>query len=513
MGKYLIGLDEGTTGCKACIFDFDGNLIGQDYKEYGIITYPDHPGWVEQDGEAITEALYACVKDAIKKSGVDKEDIEAIGFSTQGSVIGLADENGKLIYNWIGWQDLRAYSLGEEFTKVLDPEVSKAEFNTVPSLMSSAAKFYWLKKNEPELLEKAARYVSMQEYYLRSFGVKDFVLDAASVARESMANLEQHNYSQKIYDQIGIDITKRGRRVDNGYVAGIIDEEYSEKTGLPVGCKVCVGGMDQCCSPFGCGVYKDGQVAIIMGTFGSCFVCSDELKRIPNSTLTWKSHMYFEDGPKNWTAEAMSFASASAYRWFRDVICTKEIADAEAEGKDAYEIINEEIASSVPGAHGITFLPYLQGKANNHAGESRVPFRATFTGMSMATVRADLCRAVAEGILYEMKDIISIIREHDMKPDNVRVTGGITKSPMWCQMAADILEMPVTILETSENGCLGAAVFAGIGAGVYKDAEEGVNRAVRVKEVYEPNFDNKAAYDEGFERFVTLYKKLERPLD
>ncbi|MBQ9827996.1 MAG: carbohydrate kinase, partial [Lachnospiraceae bacterium] len=224
----------------------------------------------------------------------------------------------------------------------------------------------------------------------------------------------------------------------------------------------------------------------------------------------WKSHMYFEEGAKNYTAEAMSFASASAYRWFRDVICTKEMADGEAEGKDPYEIINEEIAASVPGAHGVTFLPYLQGKANTHRGETGSPLTATFTGMTMATVRSDMCRAVAEGILYEMRDIVSIVKEHGMEVGDIRVTGGVTQSPTWCQMAADIFQIPITITETSENGCLGAAIFAGIGAGIYKDAKEGAEKAVRIKCVYEPNPEMKEAYDAGFERFVSIYKKLER---
>lgn len=509
MKKYLIGLDEGTTGCKACIFDFDGNLIGQDYKEYGIITFPEKPGYIEQDGESITQALYACVKDAIRKSGIDKEEVEAIGFSTQGSVIGLADEDGNLLHNWIGWQDLRGFEVAEEFREALPLDVCLEEFNGIIKPSSSAAKFFWLKKNEPELMEKAARYITMQEYYLRAFGAKDFFVDAASVCRESVANLKEHNYSKKIFDCIGIDINKRGTRVQNGTVAALIDEEHAELTGLPVGCKVCVGAMDQCCSPFGCGMIEDGQCAMIMGTFGACFVCSDEIKKIPDSTLTWKSHLYFEDGPKNYTAEAMSFASASAYRWFRDIIGTQEIAEGAQSGKDPYDIINEKIAASVPGAHGVTFLPYLQGRAYRFIDElNDVPQTCTFTGMRMSTTREDMCRAVAEGILYEMRDIVNVLKQHKLNPQNIKVTGGVTKSPYWCQMMADIFELPVSVTETSENGCLGAAIFAGIGAGVYKDAKEGTERAVRIKGTYYPDPANKAAYDEGYAKFVSVYKRL-----
>lgn len=258
---------------------------------------------------------------------------------------------------------------------------------------------------------------------------------------------------------------------------------------------------------------NDGDTVIVMGTFGACYICSDKLLRIPNSTLTWKSHLYFENGVKNYTAESLSFASDSAYRWFRDVICTKEIADAKAQGVDTYELINELVATSVPGARGVTFLPFLQGRSHNHIGiDSNINMTSTFTGMRMSTVRADLARAVAEGIAYEMRDIMNVEKEHGLHPKNISVTGCVTKIPVLCQIVADIFGEEVTILETSANGCLGAAMFAGIGVGVYKDPYEAAARAVRIKNTYKPNSDNKEAYDEGYKRFVKTYQGLESAL-
>lgn len=513
MGKYLIGLDEGTTGCKACIFDYDGNLIAQDYREYGVILDPQKPGIVEQDPDEIEEGLFACVKAAIDKSGVDKDDIEALGLSSQGSCVGICDNNGNMYGNWIGWQDLRGFSVLEKMFEVMSAKEMVEETNTQPSGFFALAKHLWMKTHMADVYDNAERVVTMQEYYLRKFGADEWVTDAASVARESISNLESHNYSKKIFDAYGMDMVKRGRRVDNGYVAGVVSPEIAEKTGMPVGCKICVGGMDQCCSPFGSGMVNDGDTVVVMGTFGACYVCCDELHRDPDGTLMWKSHLYFEDGQKNYTAEGMSFTSASSYKWFRDVICIKEISDAKAQGVDPYELINELVASSVPGAHGVTFLPYLQGRAYGHKDSpSSFNTTCTFTGMRLSNTRADLARAVAEGVLYEIRDIMNVIKAHGIAPKNINVTGGVTKSPVWCQMMADIFGEPVTTLETSENGCLGAALFAGIGAGVYEDAQEAVSRAVRPKRTYTPNPDNKQAYDEGYDRFVRTTKGLESTL-
>lgn len=510
MDKFLIGLDEGTTSCKACIFDLDGNLIAQDYREYRCIYYPDKPGFVEQDADEITETLFACVKSAIEKSGVDRNNIQALGLSSQGSCVGICDNDGSMLYNWIGWQDLRGFMVADKLPEIMSSEEMVAETNGEASGFSALAKHLWMKTFMPDTYEKADHVVTMQEYFLKKFGADSWVTDAASVSRESIGNLESHNYSQKIFDAYGMDMTKRGRRVENGFIAGKVSPEIAEKTGLPVGCKICVGAMDQCCSPFGSGMVNDGDTVIVMGTFGACYVCSDKLLNIKNGSLTWKSHLYFENGAKNYTAEALSFASASAYRWFRDIICTKEAADAKNDGEDPYELINKLIASSVPGAHGVTFLPFLQGRSYGYGEwQANMNSTCTFTGMRMSSSRADLARAVAEGILYEMRDIISVIKQHGLMPKNIRVTGGVTKSPVWCQMMADIFGESISILETNENGCLGAALFAGIGTGAYKDAYEAAIKAVRIKKTYAPNAENKAAYDEGFERFMKTYRHLE----
>ena len=516
MSKYLIGLDSGTTGCKACIFDLDGSIIGSEYVEYGIITYPQMPGFVEQDAEQMTECLFRCVKSAIEKSKIDRNEIVALGLSTQGSSFGYCDEQGNSLGNWVVWQDMRGFDAVEDLEKGMPILKYMKETNNVQIGYSALAKQLWMKKHKPEIVKSAAHVANMQEFFLRKFGCDQWISDAASISRESSANLKNHYYSQKIFDAYGLDINKRGKRVDNGTVATVISEEMAKKTGLPVGCKICVSGLDQCCSPFGSGMYKSGDTVITIGTIGCAYVCSDELRYIPGSTLTWKSHMYFEKGLKNYTAEMMSFASASAYRWLRDTICTHEMLQGLETSKNVYDILNDLIAESVPGANGVTFLPFLQGRSYCPPNEFATGVfngrfsSATFTGMRMSTTRADLVRAVAEGILYEIRDMLEVLNLNGISHGNIVVNGGVSRSPYWCQMMADIWQAPVTTLTASENGCLGAAMFAGIGVGLYDSPEDAVEKTVHYLHTYQPNLAHKEIYDKGFSDFKSVYKALEK---
>ena len=203
-------------------------------------------------------------------------------------------------------------------------------------------------------------------------------------------------------------------------------------------------------------------------------------------------------GPNNWTMEGFSNTAAASYRWYRDTFCGLEAAAAKLLKKDPYELINEQIASVPPGANGITFLSCLQSLA----GRRDDPYaRGAFLGMSLGTTKADMARAVMDGLTNEMRDIVEAQREAGIKHKRHPAHRRRHQVPMWNQMIADSFKVPVQILQTSETGCLGAALYAGVGAGVYSSYKEAVETAVKIKEEYEPNPANFAAYDESYERW------------
>jgi len=495
MGKYLVGLDEGTTGCKTCIFDFEGNLVGTDYREYPCY-YPG-PGMVEQKSEDITPALFASIKDAITKSGIDANEIVAIGLSSQAGPVGLLDENGKLIRDWIGWQDVRAQmtECNEILSKIPHDEYYAITGDPLGFTLSAARKI-WLKNNEPENWAKAAKVVDMQEYFLKEFGADGYYTDLSSASRGSACDVNNHCWSKKMIedvyemrmDQVAELTTECGK------IVGHINEEISALTGLPVGCNICVGAHDQNCNTFGCGGVEDGVAVMVVGTFGSVFVVSDEPIRDPYKSLIVKGN----HGVGNWTIECFANTAASSFRWYRDVFGDMEKELGAKTGEDPYTIMTNAMdAESVPGANGVTFLPFLQGACVRSAPNAK----GTFLGMNLGTKKADMARAVLEGICFEMYDIINAEEKAGVKVSTIRMTGGAAKSPFWSQMMADITGCKILILEASESGCLGAALYAGIGSGIYKDPKDASAKAVKIKKEYNPDPSKKAAYEEAYQRW------------
>jgi xylulokinase len=502
MGRYLLGIDEGTTGCRACIFDFEGNLVSSDYREYPC--YYPKPGWVEQKPEDITPALYASVQAAIAKGDVDAKEIEALGISTQADVVGPLDKEGNLLRPFIGWQDLRGASYIESLTKehLSGPEyyaISGAPMNAIFGI----TKLVWFRDNERELYEKTAILSNHQEYFLRAFGVDSgYYTDLSSASRTGMLDVDNGKWSEKLFQAFSLDVAKFPTVVPDNPVVGTVTRAVAEKTSLVEGTKIVVAAHDQNCSTFGCGLVDAGTASLVLGTWGSLYVGLDRPIRDPNGVLIVKGN----HGLGNWTIEGAATAAASSYRWFRDTLGGVEVAAGKLIGKDPYELINEEVASVAPGANGVAFLPFLQGAS---AGPRANPFaRGVLFGITLGTSHSELARAVMEGITLEMRDILEAQRRGGVEITSIHLTGGGTKSRMWNQMQADIYKVPVHVLQTSDTGALGAAMYAGVGAGVYSSHKQAAETAVHVQETYEPVSRNFAAYDDAYSRFVSVYTAL-----
>ena len=366
----------------------------------------------------------------------------------------------------------------------------------------STTKFVWLKENEPENWEKTAMFSTNQDYFLKAFGAEGYYTDLSSASRDGMCDVDNHVWASRMFEVLDIPRDRRPELVTApGKVVGRIQKDIADKTGLAEGTLICMGAHDQNCNTFGSGAINDGEAVMVIGTFGSCFVVSDHPIRDPNQKLVVKGN----HGVGNWTIEAFSATAASSFRWYRDTFGDLEIAAGKMLKDDPYNLITKQIDTVPPGANGITFLSYLQGASGARLNGNA---RGVFCGMSLGTTKADMARAVMEGICYEMTDILKAEAAAGIDINAIRLTGGAAKSPTWCQMMADITQKPIQLLHASETGCLGAALYAGIGAGIYKDPAD-ATKSVHVIKTYEPNPANFAAYEDAFKRFSDLYEALE----
>jgi len=497
--KFLMGVDEGTTGCKAILFSEDGKQIASSSREYP--SYYPQPGWVEQDIDEIKSAVFDCIRESIEKSAIDPADIVGISHSNQGITMVLLDENEKPVFDHtIGWQDLRYVDMLPE----LREEVDLDEYWKTAGMQFGAyniSVIRWLQRYESEKWAKVRRICSHQDWFLRQYGADGYYIDEGCANFMSMARMIDSEWDDSLMKVFNVSREMLPEVVHTpGKVLGHITEEVSKVTGLPTTCKVCMGNLDANCCAIGAGASEVGTQVMIMGTAGVSIFVTDKKELDPNGRITVRSNPGFD----NWQNYIMTNTGASAFRWFRDAICSMEVATSKLMGIDPYDIITQTAACYAPGANGVTALTCIQG---SHTRKKNEKARGSFFGINLGTTKADLAEAILEGICYEMKDIMAMNQELSGEVKHIRLCGGVAKSPMWCQMFADILNKPVELTEVSELGALGAAMCAGIGAGLFSNCQEAVDKCVKVTKIYTPDLEKVHKYEEAFEIWQRYYNK------
>lgn len=494
--KYLMGIDEGTSGCKACLFDETGGLVSSASREYP--SYYPHPGWVEQDIDEIRSQVFDACRAAIEGSGIDPSQIAGVSHSNQGITMVLLDEDEEPARDrMIGWQDLRHVEMLPELKSSLDLDeywrISGMDFGTynIPVLN-------WLQKNEPEVWAKTRRICSHQDYFLRQYGADGYYIDEGSANFLSMARMIDCEWDEWLMDVYGVDSTMLPKILHHpGQVVGQVTPEVSRLTGLPVGCNVCLGGLDTNSCALGAGAKDAGTQVLIIGTAGVSLLISDKLVTDPSRRITVRSNPGFG----NWQYYIMTNTGASAFRWFRDELCSMEVATGKLMGVDPYDIIMSTASHSVTGANGVIALTCFQGSHTRNKNENA---RGTFFGINLGTTKADIAQAILEGICFEMKDILIMNEKLSGKIKHIRLCGGVTNSEIWCQMFADILCKPIELTVVPELGCLGAAMCAGVGSGVFGNLEDAVEKCVHIKKTFVPDEQKSKIYEDIFERWSKL---------
>jgi len=498
MKTYLAGIDVGTTGARCAIFDLSGRIVASDYREYGA-TYPK-PGWVEQNlAEMIDITMQVC-KVAVNQQGFKPEQIAAIGFSTQRSVTVPVDRNGRLVRPILSWQDARTDAEVSEMAKLIDPEeyyqISGMPLGTTWNI----TKILWMRKNEPELFHKTYKFVQLQDALLFAFGAKDFYTDMGDMAFYGTWDVAKLEWSKKLCNLFGVAPEMFGIPTPSGTPVAEVSAEIAEKTGFAKGTPICVGGGDQNCGAVGMGSAWSGMATANLGTGGLVMLSLN--RRIPGfGGMMVTNHA----APGMWEMEGLSNAAASTYRWFRDVVGTNEVEMAKTSGRSAYDYLNDLAAQAQPGSKGLLFLPYLGTAATPRWNANA---RSAFIGMSFAHGRPEMTRAIMEGVALEVRDMMDGWFKAGIDITKLRLGGGASKSSLWNQIQADVYGLPVETLKTSEATALGAAILAGLGAGVYSSIQDAVSDMVEVKEHYEPNLQNMQVYEDMYQAFVQAYEGL-----
>jgi len=501
--SHVIGIDTGTTGVKAKIYDTTGKIVAEAYREYDCI-FPQ-PGWVDQDINMLSRANDEVLNEVIAKSGLKNTDIKAIGFSTQRCLHMFVDKYGKLLRDGIGisWQDARC---GAE-VDWMNENIGVAEHYDIigmpPAVVWTTPHILWMIKHEPEVIAQTAKILTCQEWFLRQMGADDYYQDYSNASLYGAMNIRTFEWDAPLCDKLGIDMGWLPQLVPSGQQVGVVSAEAAARTGLAQGTPIVTGGGDQQCAAVGSGVIRTGLAEITLGTAGVTIAHQDEPRFDPNCRINCSASAIA--GAKLWTSEGLTSAAASSYRWFRDAIGYIGKTVQAQGGENAFEVLNQMAAKIPEGSQGLIMMPYLAG---SNAPNFDAAARACFLGLTFAHSTGAMARSVMEGVALETRDILEFFREMGTPLEEIRLSGGATKSPLWCQIQSDIYGRPTVALEESECAVLGAAMLGAVGGGVFGSMQEAVDAMVRTTGSYEPNPKAVERYNEVFAIFRAAYKSL-----
>lgn len=503
--QYLVGVDVGTTGTKSVVFDLEGRVVGVGYLD--TPTYFPRPGWVAQDAQAVVDLMFESTKKAISNSGVSPTEIIGIGFTHMCTTFVPVDKEGNFLHTILLWNDLRG---GEMFEFVRDrwasagiTEQEDYEFTGYPlNGLCTLPKVLWFQKHYPDLYEKTFKFVGMQALMTKAYTGEAYYDDKPGMPYSKLAKAATFEFDQDRATLYGVDLDKYCERADPGFQAGVVSKQAAEKSGLLEGTPVFVGAGDQRCAAVGAGVAKDGMMSMCFGTAGVLHAYTSTYKFHPQGKITILGHA----GTGHWQVEGNSSSGASSLGWYANTFAQQEKGFAAIMDESVFPYLTEAASKSPVGARGLIYAAWLAGA---DCPNFDVNASATLTGLTFSHTKNDVTRAVMEGVCLETMTMIEAADETlGFRPGVIRAIGGGSKSPFWNQIQADVYDRRIETLESTESTALAAAMFAAIGAGVYKDVHEGIDNMVRVTAAYEPNQKNVPVYAEMFETYKDLYSDM-----
>lgn len=492
---FLVGVDIGTTGCKAIVFDENGKALGYGFREHNVIQ--EKFGYAEQNPNEVWKNTKFVLKKAIYESKV--KDIKAISISVQGDAIIPVSKGLEPLHNAILGMDYRTtYETGlcEELIgsrRIFDLTGMRSH------PMNSLTKIMWFKNNKKELYEKTYKFMTYADFIMSKLG-GECVIDFTMASRTMAFDLKNKLWSKEILQKTDITEEKLSKPISSGAIAGMLNEQLRVYLGISKGTMLVTGGHDQTCAALGAGVISEN---IAIDSHGTAEVLSTafNLPKINNSMfqsfypcyLHVKNGMYF--------TFSLNHTGGILFKWFRDIFGREEIQQAQNSGKDPYELL---IEAAPKGPSDILILPHFNGSGTPYCDTNS---KGAMLGLTMSTTKGDITKGILDSLTYELKFNIETMNAAGIFIKDIRAVGGAAKSDTWMQIKADILGCTVSTLKIREAACLGSALLAGTATGVYKSLDEGVKSTVKLNKTFEPTNISKL-YNEKYEAYKEIYTSI-----
>ena len=495
---YMMGIDIGTSCAKCLVITPDGQVVARASREYPLLT--PRPGWAEQDPAWWVQAAFESIRQILAVSGIRPEEIEGIGFSGQMHGLVPLDAEGQVLRKSILWCDQRTAPQCREIEEKAGGREALLEMtNNVMLPGYTGGKILWLWEEEPECFSRMKVFLCPKDY-LRYCLTDEIRMDVSEASGTGLFDTRNRRWCVPLLDALGLDPSVFPHVLESTSPAGRVTAAAAAQTGLTEGTPCFAGGGDAVVQSFGSGLIREGRVGSVIGTAGNVSMGFERYTPNPGGRL----QAFCGVTPGSYMSFGATQTAGGALRWFRDELCGNLRAQAKLEDADAFDLMSALAEKSGPGAGGAVFAPYLSGE--------RCPWndanaRGVLYGLSLNTTQADMIRAVMEGIVYSLRQIVDIYRSFT-RVDSAAASGGGAKGELFLRLQADIFGVPVvTLSAASEGGAYGAALIAGLGAGWYATAEEAVG-VLKTERVIMPEEENREAYEKAFGLYSELYPAL-----
>lgn len=494
--ELLLAIDAGTGSCRAVVFDLEGRQVAIGQREWSHRELPGAPGSQVFDTEANWRLICESIAEALR--GISPAAIRAVSATSMREGMVLYDAAGKALWACPNVDSRAAVEAAELVRSGAAQEIYEHAGDWVA--ITAPARWRWIARHEPELLARVAHVGMLGDWVIAGLSGR-FVTDPSLGSSSGMFDLAARDWSQRVLELCGLDRAPFPPVLDPGTVVGEVTAAASAQTGLAQGIPVVVGGADTQLSLLGLGITEPGALTIVGGSFWQCTAVVDEPLIDPAGRLRTLCHSV----PDRWMMEGIGFYCGIVMRWFRDAFCELEALEAGDHGEDVYDVLERKAAAVAPGANGVS------GLFSNVMHASRWVHGPTgFLGFDVAeptrSGRIACFRAIEESAAYVARAHAEVVREvAGISPPHAVLTGGAAKGALWPQIVADTLGLPIRVPAVKESSALGAAIYAGVGAGVFADAGSTAARLARIEREFEPAPEAVAAYEDLYHRWRALY--------
>lgn len=496
MKQYLLGIDIGTSACKAAVFTESGQVVACDSQSYPI--YYPNPGWVEQNPREWWQAVCQVIQRLLIQHNINAKEVVGIGIDGQSwSAIPL-DKEGKVLCNTPIWMDTRAEEICEEVRRSFGEEalfqVSGNPF--MPSY--SLPKVLWYQKHRKEMYEKIDKVLQSNSYI-------GFCLTGEMSQEVSQGygwqcfDMKKGQWDVNLCRELGLRDSILPEIVSCHSVIGRVSKEAALQSGLLEGTPVVAGALDAACGALGAGVIVPGQTQEQGGQAGGMSIYLEEYHADPRLILSYHATS------KGWLLQGGTVGGGGVMRWLEEELGDFERLEGEKRGKSSFDLLGELAEEVAPGSDGLVFLPYMAGERSPIWNPKA---KGVYYGLDFSKTKGHLIRSGMEGVAYSLRHNLEIVQTAGVPVTELRSMGGAANSWIWTQIKADVTGKRIRVPASDTATTLGAVLLAGVGVGVYQSFEEAVEKTVGCKRVHEPNQEHKMFYQQGYEEYLEIYESL-----